>query len=135
MFKFLVTLSIALLMVSSPACAQDENATPPAETEKIVPLFKMKKPELRIVYANQGDTTAEDPNTTSEDKVIAYGVQTKPDVKANDPIICRELTVPDFGRTSNGSRIRKTQKYCNHRSKWDAKQRNTLKIVKDATRM
>ena len=111
-------------MVTSPALAQDENALPAAETAEIVPLFKMKKPELKIVYTKQ-------PETPIEDVVVATGSKTKTDVKVNNPVICKELTVPDFGKYNNGSRLRKTQNYCNHRNKWDVKEREVLKEVKD----
>lgn len=128
MFKFFAILSAAAFLATAPAYSQDDKPLAEAETAKIVPLLKMKKPELRIVYTNQSDTAV-------EDVVIANGRQIKPDVKMNDPVICRELVVPDYGKQSNGSRIRKTQKYCNHRSKWNARERNTLKVVKDLTGM
>jgi len=127
--KFLVTLSTVAILVSSPVLAQDHNADFATETAEIVPLFKMAKPELKIVYTKK-------PKTTTEDVVIATGTKiSKPDIKVNNPVICREEIVPDFGEASNGSRLRKTQKYCNHRSKWDSKERAAQKLVKDITGM
>jgi len=67
----------------------------------------MKKPELIIIYP-------EEPESTNEDVVTATGLQSKIDVKLKNPVICKEEAVPDFGEASNGSRLRKTQKYCNH---------------------
>jgi len=113
-------------VISSPASAQDENALPAAETAEIVPLFKMAKPQLKIVFTKQSETPI-------EDVVIATGSKTKTDVKVNNPVICKKETVPDFGKYNNGSRLRKTQEYCNHRNKWDTREREVLKEVKDIT--
>ena len=124
-FKYLLTLStVAALLASLPVNAQDENVTA-ADAEKIVPLIKMTKPELRIIYKK-------DPYKTVEDEVVEDEVIARATKNSRDPIICKELAVRNIGLYSNnGSRIRRTETFCSRKSKWNERQANTQKVVQE----
>jgi len=117
-----------MFLTASPALAQDESGLVAAETSNIVPLIKMTKPELKVVFIKQ-------PMDTFEDEVIAHGTKFGSGIKGSNPIICKDLVVTEMGGYTNGTRLRKTKKYCNHRVQWDMKQRRVDRAVKDATKL